>query len=286
MNSWVDVLLRSLLFIVVLFIFTKILGKKQISELSYFEYISGITTGSIAAEIMMGLDSHFMHGVIGIGLLTLITLLVDWISIKSNKFSNFVEGKKTIVIKEGKILEENLKKEKYTFKELSSLLRKKNVFNIEDVELAILEERGDISVLLKKEKQPLTAADIGLITQQNKKSFTVIFDGIIDEDALSDSGYNQQWLDEQLKNNQVQAKDVFLFQIKSDGQIWIDYRDDKKGTIQQNESQQLVTSLMNCRKEIEQINENSIKGDKTSLQKPIDMLNEVIHTIKMETKQN
>ncbi|PLT34985.1 DUF421 domain-containing protein [Bacillus sp. V5-8f] len=284
MISWLDVLLRSLLFITILFIFTKILGKKQISELSYFEYISGITTGSIAAEIMMGLDNHLMHGVIGIGLLTLMTLIVDWISIRSRKFSNFVEGKHTVIIKNGKILEENLKKEKYTYKELSSLLRKKNVFNIEDVEIAILEERGDISVLLKKEKQPLTAADIGLSIEQNKKLYTVIFDGKIDIDALSNSGYDKKWLDEQLKSKQVHANDIFLFQVNSDGQVWIDYRDDKKGTNPNPRGQQLSSSFLNSHEDIVKINEIAKKME--SLQKSIDLLNQGSQNLNNEKKLN
>ena len=160
MSDWILIFIRSVIFIVVLIVMTRILGKKQISEISFFEYVSGITIGSIAGEVIMGLDNNIGHGVLAIAVFSSITLLVDVLGLKSKRFRDLVDGTSTILIKDGKIMEDNLKKEKYSISDLDSLLRQKNVFNLADVEFAILEPKGDLSVLLKKENRPLTPKDL------------------------------------------------------------------------------------------------------------------------------
>src|SRR4051794_34324758 len=145
MPGWTFIIGRSLLFLLLLFITTKMLGKKQISELSFFEYVSGITIGSIAGEVITGLESNMYYGALAILIFGLVTLLVDFLSLKSKTFRDVVEGRGTVIIKDGKILEDNLKKEKYTIDELSALLRQKNIFRVADVEFAVLEPRGNLS---------------------------------------------------------------------------------------------------------------------------------------------
>ena len=146
----------------------KVIRKKQISEISFFEYISGITIGSIAGEVILGLDGNMWHGVLSIGIFSGITLLVDILSLKNKKLRDIVDGKGTIIIKDGKIMEDNLKKQKYTLDDLGSLLRQKDVFNIADVEFAMLEPKGDLSILLKKENRPLTSKDLQLKVANDK----------------------------------------------------------------------------------------------------------------------
>ena len=168
MSDWVHIFIRSIVFILVLIIMTRLLGKKQISEISFFEYVSGITIGSIAGESSWGLDGNMWHGFLAIGVFGGITLLVDILSLKSKKFRDVVDGKGTIIIKDGKIMEDNLKKEKYSLDDLGSLLRQKDVFNIADVEFAILEPKGDLSILLKKENRPLTSKDLQIKVANDK----------------------------------------------------------------------------------------------------------------------
>ena len=177
MSEWAHIFIRSIVFILVLIVMTRLLGKKQISEISFFEYVSGITIGSIAGEVIMGLDGNMGHGILAIGVFSGITLLVDILSLKSKKFRDIVDGKGTIIIKDGKIMEDNLKKEKYSLDDLGSLLRQKDVFNTADVEFAILEPKGDLSVLLKKENRPLTSKDLQMKVANDKVPQTVIMDG-------------------------------------------------------------------------------------------------------------
>lgn len=154
------IIVRSLLIIVVLFLFAKIVGKKQLSQLSFFEYISGITTGGVAAEVIMGFG-HILHGILSIIIFTVVTYLVNEISLKNKKIGEILEGKSVMIIKDGEIIKEKIKKEKYSLDEILSLLRQKNVFNVDDVELGILEPNGELSVLLKKEKRPITQSTSG-----------------------------------------------------------------------------------------------------------------------------
>jgi uncharacterized membrane protein YcaP (DUF421 family) len=154
MPGWLGIVSRSIIFLLLLFITTKIIGKKQISELSFFEYVAGITIGSIAGEVVTGLESNMYHGALAIIVFGLVTFLANFFSLKSKTFRDIVEGRGTVLIKDGKILEDNLKKEKYTIDELSALLREKDIFRFTDVEFAVLEPRGNLSALLKKENRP------------------------------------------------------------------------------------------------------------------------------------
>jgi uncharacterized membrane protein YcaP (DUF421 family) len=216
----IDIIVRSFLFILILFLITKLLGKKQISEISFFEYVSGITIGSIAGEVIMGLERNILYGVMAILIFGLSTLLVDFLSLKSKKFSDIVEGRGTVFIQDGKIQEDNLKKERYSTDELTSLLRRQNVFRVADVEFAVLETTGDLSVLLKKENRPLTAKDLQLIVPNEKEPQTIIMDGLILNDPLARSGKNRAWLHLELEKLGVTIENVFLGQVDSyDDQI-------------------------------------------------------------------
>ena len=225
--DWIDVLIRGILFIAALFFMTKLLGSKQISQLSFFEYISGITIGSVAGEVITGLDKNISHGVIVILLFGGITYAVDFISLKSKKFRDFAEGKSSVFIKDGKVMEDSLKKENYTIDDLNALLRKKNVFKVADVEFAVLEPNGELNVLLKKENQPLTPKDLNLKVGNEKPPQTVIMDGQILDNSLAEAKKTRQWLEFELEKLGVTLDNVFLGQVDSYGQLTVDVYDDK-----------------------------------------------------------
>lgn len=227
MPGWIDIFIRSFVFLALLFFITKILGKKQISELSFFEYVSGITIGSIAGEAITGLEKNIYHGILAILIFGLITLLSDYLAIKSKTIRDFIDGRGTVFIKDGKILEENLKKEKYTIDELAALLRQKDIFRVADVEFAVLEPRGNLSTLLKRENRPLTPKDIHLKMPNEKEPQTVIMDGSILDEALRSAGKSRGWLNAELAKLEVTLDNVFLGQVNSYGELTIDIYDDK-----------------------------------------------------------
>ncbi|MEH7177734.1 DUF421 domain-containing protein [Neobacillus vireti] len=227
MPSWVDLIIRSFVFMALLFLMTKILGKKQISELSFFEYVSGITIGSIAGEAITGLEKNMFQGMAAIIIFSLATLLVDILALKSKSFRDIVDGRGTVLIKDGKVLEENLKKEKYTIDELSALLRQKDIFRVADVEFAVLEPRGDLSTLLKKENRPLTPKDLNMKVPTEKEPQTIIMDGSILDEALRSAGKSRGWLTTELEKLEVTLDNVFIGQVDSYGELTVDLYDDK-----------------------------------------------------------
>lgn len=227
MPSWIDVIIRSFVFLALLFFMTKILGKKQISELSFFEYVSGITIGSIAGEAITGLELNMYQGMVAIIIFSLATLFADILALKSKSFRDFIEGRGTVFIKDGKVLEENLKKEKYSVDELSALLRQKDIYRIADVEFAVLEPRGNLSALLKKENRPLTPKDLQMKVPTEKEPQTVIMDGSILDEALRSAGKSRGWLETELEKLELTLDNVFIGQVDSYGELTVDIYDDK-----------------------------------------------------------
>ena len=251
MPDWLIVVLRSLLFLVVLFAITKWLGKKQISELSFFEYVTGITIGNIGAEMATGIEKSIANGILSIVTFAAIPFLAGIISLKSKTFRDFIEGKGTVFIKDGKIMEDNLKKEKYTTDELLELLRKKNVYQAADVEFAVLEATGDFNVLLKKENQPLTAKDLGVAVAPSKEPQTVIMDGKILDEPLSTIGQSRRWLNTELEKLGVTIENVFLGQVDSYGQLTVDLFDDKLQVPSPQEKPLLLSTMKKCQADLE-----------------------------------
>lgn len=251
MPDWLIVVLRSLLFLVVLFAITKWLGKKQISELSFFEYVTGMTIGNIGAEMATGIDKSIAHGILSIVIFAVVPFLAGIISLKNKHFRDFMEGKGTVFIKDGKIMEDNLKKEKYTIDELLGLLRKKSVYQAADVEFAVLEPTGDLNVLLKKENQPLTAKDLGIAVAPSKEPQTVIMDGEILDEPLSTIGQSRRWLHTELEKLGVTIENVFLGQIDSYGQLTVDLFDDKLQVPSPQEKPLLLSTMKKCQADLE-----------------------------------
>ncbi|MCM3413199.1 DUF421 domain-containing protein [Metabacillus litoralis] len=251
MPEWLEVVIRSLLFVVVLFLITKWLGKKQLSEISFFEYVVGITIGSIGAEVITGLEQNMFNGIIGIVAFAALPFLAGLLSLKSKGFRDFIEGRATIFIKDGKIMEDNLKKEKYTTDELLELLRKKDVFKVADVEFAVLEPTGDLSVMLKKENQPLTPKDVNLTVASVKEPQTVIMDGEILDEPLSTIGRSRGWLKTELEKQGVTIENVFIGQVDSYGQLTIDLFDDKLQVPSPQEKPLILSTMKKCQADLE-----------------------------------
>ncbi|CAM3477892.1 DUF421 domain-containing protein [Marinicrinis lubricantis] len=210
MPDWLEIALRTLLSIIVLFFLTKLLGKRQISQLSFFEYITGITIGSLAAYISLDLEANWYLGLVSLGVWVLFSLMIEFVQLKSKPFRDFVEGKSTILIKDGKILEDNMKKERLTSDELLQQLRRKNIFKTADVEFALIEPSGEINVLLKKDYQPISPSKLGIKTGPEQEPQTVIMDGKILDEPLATIGLSREWLHTELDKLGMTLENVYL----------------------------------------------------------------------------
>lgn len=251
MPEWLHVILRSLFFLVVLFLITKSLGKKQISQLSFFEYVTGITIGDVGAEMATEVEGNIFHGVLSIIVFAFGPFLAGFWAMKSKTVHDTLEGKATVFIKDGKILEDNLMKEKYTNDELLELLRSKDVFDISTVEFAILEASGDFSVLLKKEYQPVTPKDLNMKVPVGKEPQTVIMDAQILDEPLATIGLSRNWLHTELKKRNVLLENVFLAQVNASGDLALDLYDDQLNLPKPTERPMLLATMKKCQADLE-----------------------------------
>ncbi|KWW22231.1 hypothetical protein AS888_13230 [Peribacillus simplex] len=251
MPNWLEIVMRSLFFLIVLFLITKVLGKKQLSQLSFFEYVTGITIGNVGAELATKVEGNIIHGVLSILVFALAPFLAGSISLKSKTFRDLVEGKASVFIKDGKVMEDNLKKEKYTIDELLALLRKKDVFDVSEVEFALLEANGDFSVMLKKQNQPLTPKDLNIPVAAVKEPQTVVMDGLILDEPLSTIGLNRNWLHTEIDKLGVTLENVFLAQANSNGELTVDLFDDKLKIPSPQEKPLLLATLKKCQADLE-----------------------------------
>lgn len=251
MPGWLEMAIRSLGIIIGLLFITRLLGKKSLSNISFFELIMAITIGSIAANISVNRDILIADGIISLLIWLFFPLLLSIFALKNKKVRDFISGKATVFIKDGKVMEDNLKKEKYSTDELLSGLRKHQVFKAADVEFAVLEPNGDLNVLLKKEQQPLTAKDMLIPTVTVKEPQTVIMDGEILDEALATAGLNRAWLQTELEKIGVAIENVFLGQVDSFGQLTVDLFDDKLTVPEPIQKPLLMAMMKKCQADLE-----------------------------------
>ncbi len=226
MPEWVITLLRSTgLFLLALFL-VRLMGKRSTSSLTFFDFVTVIVIGVIIATLSLNLIPNGINGLVTLAVWTIFPALVYLLSIKYKAVRDIVHYKETVLINHGKILEDKLMKVRYTPEDLLSALRKKNIFNIDNVEFAVMEPTGDVSVLLKKGKQPITAKTTGMPVGMESVPQTVMLDGIIMDEALTAMGLNRQWLHTELEKVGVAPENVFIGQVDSGGQLYIDLFDD------------------------------------------------------------
>jgi uncharacterized membrane protein YcaP (DUF421 family) len=249
--QWLEIVLRTLCAVVVLFLMTKVLGKRQVSQLSFFEYLTGITIGSLAAYISLDLEANWYLGLVGLGVWVGCSLIIEFLQIKNKSVRDFIDFKATVLIKDGKILEDNLKKERLSTDELMEQLRKKDVFQVADVEFAIMESSGEINILQTRENLPLTPKDLGIQVAPEKVAQVVVMDGKVMDEPLRVAGFNQGWLVEELDKQGAKIKDVFLAQVDAYGQLTIDLYDDQIQVPQNEERKLLYANLKKCQADLE-----------------------------------
>ena len=251
MAEWMEVMLRTMLAVTVLFLMTKLLGKRQISQLSLFEYITGITIGNLAAYISLDTDNTFFLGIISLSVWVAVSLMLEFLSLKSKKIREFVDGKALVVMKDGKILENNLKKANYTTDDLTEMLRAKNVFAAADVEFAILESDGQLNVLQKEENLPLTARKLGIKLPRKRPTEVVIVDGNVMDEAVANLGFTRGWLNSELEKAGVTVDNVFLAEIDEAGQLFLDLYDDKLTPPEPQLKASLLALMKKCEADLE-----------------------------------
>jgi uncharacterized membrane protein YcaP (DUF421 family) len=203
LNDIFTTILKSLVSVVILFALTRMMGKKQVSQLTFFDYVVGISIGSIAAAFAVDPSINYAEGITGLLIYALFPIILAFISLKSYQVRKLLDGKPTILIYNGRVVEANLRKTKLTVNDLLEECRLKNVFNIADVAFAVLETSGKLSIELKSSKKPLTPEDMNIHTESKGLCPIVIIDGEIFDDHLMLIGKDKMWLHEELKKQNV-----------------------------------------------------------------------------------
>lgn len=226
MQIWVQILLRTTSLFFLTLVLIRLMGKRNISRMTPFIFVSYIVIGILAALISVNVITDLAFGFIAMGVWVLFPITLEYLSLKSKLIHDLINGKETVLIKHGKIMEESLLQTRLTGEELLRELRSKNVFCLADVEFAVMETTGDVSVFLKSDKKPVTAHDLGQKVAPLAEPQTVILDGNVLNEPLASLGLNREWLKIQLGNTGVSLDNVFIGQIDSSGELYLDLYDD------------------------------------------------------------
>ncbi|CAM4313006.1 DUF421 domain-containing protein [Paenibacillus tarimensis] len=227
MPIWGKVIIQSLIALVFMFVLTRILGKRQISQMTFFEYIIGITIGDLAGNVSLEMGGDWYLGLVSLVVWGSIPLGLEYMQIKSRKMRIIVESTPTVLIRDGKILEDNLRKERITNEELVSLLRNKSIFHTREVDYAVIEPSGKFNVMLKRDHRTVTVKDLGLNIESEGLAFEIILDGKIMDSTLSFTGFSRKWVLTKLKERDIRVEDVYLAQCDRQGNLYIDLYEDQ-----------------------------------------------------------
>lgn len=224
MAEIIDIVLQTLIAFFAILLITRILGRQQVAQLTIYEYINGITFGSIAATVATDLGQSSWGHIIGLFIFGTLTFGLSYISKKNRSISKIVDGEPVLVIQDGHILEKNLGKFQYTLDDLTHLLRKKDIFNIQDVKYAILETTGEISVVKVALKENVKIENMNLQSTQEELITDIVVTGKIIYENLKKRSISVDWLTGQLKMMGVKnIEDVYYATLDKDKKIYIDY---------------------------------------------------------------
>lgn len=221
-DQMLTMLYETLFGVLALFILTKILGKTQISQLTAFDFIAAVVLGELVGNALFDKEA----GILEIGYVILLWGIILYaIEMIAQKFkgSRFIlEGKPSLVIHEGNIIYEEMRKNRIDINELQQMLRMKDVFALQEVEYAVLETNGELSVLKKAEYQSPTKKDLNVVPTKSHIAITVITDGEMIKDNLKEAGISEQLLLEELNNqNFTDVKDVFYAEFLNGKKLFV-----------------------------------------------------------------
>lgn len=221
-NELLLVIARTILVLIILFFLTKCMGKKQVSQMNMYDYLIGITIGSVAADISLDLQKNIIAGISSLIVYGLSGVIVTWLTLKSISARRILCGIPTILVEEGKIIEKNLRKEGIDINELQEEARQNGYFDLSKINYAVLETTGNISFLAKSEDTPLTKGDMKIKQKDEPLSANIIIDGTLLENNLKNMNKDQIWLEKELKNKGYQDyKNILLMTLDNNEKVTI-----------------------------------------------------------------
>lgn len=210
MSDFLNICFRTILILIILFFITKMMGKKQISELNFFDYVVGITIGSIAADISLDIEKNMIAGIAALFIYGFISYIISFVSIKSILARRFFIGVPTVLVEKGKIIESGLKKSKIDVNDLLMKARENGYFNLDEIDYALMEVNGNISFLPKEKEKPVTKRDMKIKCSNEGLTVNAIIDSKYMANNMKAINKDKEWLDHELKVNGYDNYDNIL----------------------------------------------------------------------------
>lgn len=210
MSDFLNICFRTILILIILFFITKMMGKKQISELNFFDYVVGITIGSIAADISLDIEKDMLAGIAALFIYGFISYIISFVSIKSIWARRFIIGVPTVLVEKGKIIESGLKKSKIDVNDLLTEARENGYFNLDEIDYAFMEVNGNISFLPKEKEKPVTKRDMKIKCSNEGLTVNAIIDSKYMANNMKAINKDKEWLDHELKVNGYDNYDNIL----------------------------------------------------------------------------
>ena len=198
-GTFLQVIPRGLVSLLTLFFITKLLGKRQVSELSLFDYVIGISIGNFAAEITINTDVHLANGVFAVLMFGTVAFIISKLTLKSIHIRRLVNGIPSILLSNGEFIVENMKKNNFDVNDFLEEARSNGYFDISEIECAVLEANGKVSFLPKSENKPVTLKDMKITSPSSGLCANVIIDGNYMLNNLKYLEKDKNWLNKKLK---------------------------------------------------------------------------------------
>lgn len=214
--------IRALILFSLVFIATRIMGKREIGQLQPFEFVIAIMMADLASVPISDTGIPLLHGVVPILVLTGMHILFSLISLKSKTLRDFISGRPVVIIRRGQILEREMRRLRYNLSDLMEELRSNGILSVSDVEYAVLETSGRLSVMTKSQKRPLQGADLGMFIPADPMAYTLIVDGVLNKQNLYESGHSESWLLDKIKSYGFSTwSEVFLASVDDNQEFFI-----------------------------------------------------------------
>jgi uncharacterized membrane protein YcaP (DUF421 family) len=218
MRTFLLLALRSLVTYAFLLLVMRLTGKRELGQVSPFDFVVAVLIGELAAIPLQSHRSSLLEGFVPIAMITLAQVATAYLSLRSNAFRAWISGCPTVLISGGALELQALRRHRFNVNDLLSKLRQQGVYNVADVEFAILENTGHLSVILKSQRRAVTPADLGLSTEYEGLPFTLILDGRVDYHALGAAGLDYTWLQQRLREKGfTHPREVLLATLESNG---------------------------------------------------------------------
>ena len=220
--------MRSLILYALLVLVTRIMGKRQVGELQPFEFVITIILADMAAISMGDKEMPLLNSIVAIFTLLVAHVFVSYVALSSQTIRRIVCGSPSVLIENGIIQEANMRSLRYNINDLLEQLRGKGYPNIADVEFALLETNGKLSVIPKSQRRPVTPQDLQIPTSYEGLPLTLIVDGAIDQQALRRTGLDTQWLHRELRKFGIAShEDVLFASLDTNGDLFYQVKQTK-----------------------------------------------------------